>query len=439
MVVTFANGNDQQKEAVRFVLHHLLNLSFDDIPLEVVYEFVADPDPALHNEFAVTEYTYDSRSATTKVGSVAPNWGEPYRGIRFLNETVAHETGHALFAALPQAARVAIAEMFGATSDDIEELAPDGSDWEDRIIEGIAETFKDAFLPQRYRLYSNRTNHKLPVHRHPEFRALWRQATPEIPRGGVPLGVGETAVPAYNFDYLAEGEPLPLQGFAPPFYLAATDGKHGIHSTAMNGGPDIIPERGNSYFIAGESVASAWVKHGTVLSFTLALDDGAFPDQQNEFRFDLFYHSFVAGPIFPTLFSGRWLSQLEDPEFPRYSEEEVDGLLIGDPPFSHAKLITVDGLFTKTRMCNGTVYRFVELVGFVRATYLGAYTLADHEALRAAYLYPYLPELRIVQPVCPKPPESGTPIVLPSPALEPVGVKGGSRRKNRLISGGRTS
>lgn len=207
MELTFLNGTDLQKAACRTAARNLLNLPFDAIPLVVEVEFVADPLPSLHNEFAFTESTYDSIDSKIKIDNIAPNWSPPWSGVRFLQETFAHELGHAYFAALPQTSRVAIAEMFGAESDDPGELKPPGSEWEDRIGEGIAETFKDAFLPERFRRYSNRTNKRISITRYPEFRALWREASAGINASG------GLAVPAYDIDNLYRVTEPPATSF----------------------------------------------------------------------------------------------------------------------------------------------------------------------------------------------------------------------------------
>lgn len=191
MDLNFVNGNGVQKAACEKVARNLLNLPFHAIPLSLTIEFIPDPDPSQHNEFAITEYTYGSTSAKIKIASKAPNWGEPYRGILFLQEVFAHELGHAIFAALPESSRIAIANLFGAASDEISELHPPGSSWEDRYIEGIAETFKDAFQPQSMRRYSNRTNRHIQLIEYPQFRHLVREGIEGI-----------EASPGFNHDVL---------------------------------------------------------------------------------------------------------------------------------------------------------------------------------------------------------------------------------------------
>ena len=180
MELTFENGTDLQKTACRTALHNLLNLPFDSIPFFLTIEFTPDPLPSKHNEFAVTETEVGSLEAFTKIASIAPNWPIPWDGIQFLQETTAHEFAHGLFAALPEKRRLEIAEMFGASSTDPGEINPETSKWEDRINEGIAETFKDAFLPPDLRRYFNRTNHKIPISEYPRFRRIFREGVAEL-------------------------------------------------------------------------------------------------------------------------------------------------------------------------------------------------------------------------------------------------------------------
>lgn len=180
MNLEFLNGNSLQKSACQTAAHNLLNLPFSAIPFTHQVEFTPDPLPSTHNEFAATTWTYGSTEALTKIASIAPAWPKPWDGVKFLQETYAHELGHALYSALSKERRIRIAKMFGAKSDDIDELNPEGSAWEDRISEGIAETFKDAFLPLRYRRYSNRTNHHISIQLYPEFRSIFRDGMVNI-------------------------------------------------------------------------------------------------------------------------------------------------------------------------------------------------------------------------------------------------------------------
>jgi hypothetical protein len=176
VLLVFKNGTNVQKELVREALAELLHFPLDSIGLsEWEIEFVADPDEGKsHNEFAITTYTYNSGEAVTRIRQDAPHFPEPWGGARFFKETVIHEFAHAVYANLAPGTRLQVAEMFGATTDDPKVIGNPAKLWEERVVEGIAETFKDAFLPQRFRRYANRTKRHLSLLRYQEFRELFR-------------------------------------------------------------------------------------------------------------------------------------------------------------------------------------------------------------------------------------------------------------------------
>lgn len=189
MKYVFANGTDEQKQLWLSAVHRLLHFPFDDIPLTVNVSFV-DPSEIAgqQTDLARTTWTYGSAISDTQVRNDAPGFGPADAGLEALaasmgltysatkhfHETAVHELGHSLYAALPEEARVAIAQMFGAESDDTAELQPEDVPWEERRIEGIAETFKEAFLPRRFRVFPNRSKVSIPYSRFPEFRAHFR-------------------------------------------------------------------------------------------------------------------------------------------------------------------------------------------------------------------------------------------------------------------------
>jgi hypothetical protein len=193
MNVDFANGSNTQKQRYLAALHHLLNYPFDEIPLslEVIFEDPANVGGLDHTDMAITTSEYGSTSGVTRVRDDAPGFGSlrksleaevakagvPYSVEKMYAEVAVHELGHLFFSALPESRRIAVAKLFGAESDDHDELRPPGSKWQNRISEGIAETFKEAFLPRRYRVLGNRTNKSIPYSRYPDFRALFRSAT----------------------------------------------------------------------------------------------------------------------------------------------------------------------------------------------------------------------------------------------------------------------
>lgn len=197
MDVTFTNGGTKQKSLWAEAFDHLMNLPKDAIPVSIVVEFV-DPGQVTdhgHHDLALTTWSYGSSSGSTKVRDDAISFGEQRKALQaiagklgvkystepFYFETAIHELGHVLFAALPQENRVKIAQMFGAQTDSLSELQPAGVGWENQIIEGIAETFKEAFLPRRFRVFPNRTNRQIGYKDFPHFRKLWRVTAPAVP------------------------------------------------------------------------------------------------------------------------------------------------------------------------------------------------------------------------------------------------------------------
>ena len=198
MKFSFANGTQVQQDRWAEVAGRLLNLPDESLPLDIEVSFVdagtlagAGPE---HTTLAETTWTYDDSTSTCEVRDDAPSFGSQeqalraeaarlglvYNPDRFYTESAGHEVGHSAFAALPETSRVAIAQMFGADSDDVDSLFPEGTAWQNKIGEGIAETFKEAFLPRRYRVFPNRTNRTISYDRFPEFRALFRQGVEGI-------------------------------------------------------------------------------------------------------------------------------------------------------------------------------------------------------------------------------------------------------------------
>ena len=177
MNVTFTGGTDRERDLVRQALNGLLNFDLDLWNIAVEFEWVADPAAQGHNDLAAT---------TTDGGGTAVitvrNDLDVYKGYppSFYIETIAHELGHLLMRHLPDASKEAVAAMFGITAADIDNY-DDAPPWEDRPVEGIAETFKDAFLPRRLRLFANRTNRAIPIHKYGAFRRIFREAEAVLP------------------------------------------------------------------------------------------------------------------------------------------------------------------------------------------------------------------------------------------------------------------
>jgi len=154
-----------------------LSLDTDIWPLTVDVYFADDPDPTQPDEFAVTsqvdtdhfELRFRNDAPHFHNGPAAAHFDIP----KFYRETVAHELGHVFSFALNEEGQNLIARLFNTTVD--EEFPPE-KPWQDRPGEAIAETFKDAFLPQAEREYSNRTHIQLNYPFFPLFRAIYRNA-----------------------------------------------------------------------------------------------------------------------------------------------------------------------------------------------------------------------------------------------------------------------
>lgn len=188
MIFEFVNGNDQQQTLWKEALGYLLNLPLPSIALEPEIEFVPSLTGENATAFAETEWDYNARRGTIRVRNDAPGYadldagliaeaasmGLSYNAIRHFHETAVHETGHAVFASLSEEFRLKIVELFGVDTDDPAVLQPEDKEWRQRIGEGIAETFKEAFLPARYRVFPNRTNRRIPYSLFPKFRAIIR-------------------------------------------------------------------------------------------------------------------------------------------------------------------------------------------------------------------------------------------------------------------------
>lgn len=216
MIFNFANGTAKQKALWEEAIGHLLNLPSEALPLTAAIEFVPSLSGANATSFAETEWSYGATSGSVRIRHDAPGFGDldagliaeaasmglHYNATTHFHETAAHETGHAVFAAIAHEYRLVIARLFGATSDDPSVLQPSGVAWQNRIGEGIAETFKEAFLPARYRVFPNRTTHKLSYAQYPTFRRIIREGLEAIEGGGgeFPPTTGGTPLPSYDLD-----------------------------------------------------------------------------------------------------------------------------------------------------------------------------------------------------------------------------------------------
>lgn len=214
MIFNFVNGTAIQKALWEEAIGLLLNLPGEALPLTASIEFVPSLSGANATSFAETIWAYDSATGMMRIRNDAPGFGDldasliaeaagmglHYDATVHFHETAAHETGHAVFAAISHGRRLEIAGLFGVDTDDPAVLQPSGKEWQDRIGEGIAETFKEAFLPSRYRVFPNRTNHKISYSEYPRFRRIIREGLEEMEGSGEGEAPAGTPVPAYHLD-----------------------------------------------------------------------------------------------------------------------------------------------------------------------------------------------------------------------------------------------
>lgn len=471
MEYTFANGSGQQQERWREAISHLLSFPAEALPNAIKVEFV-DPSsiPGGHTSLAATTWSYGSPNASTLVRNDAPGFGDqratlealaasmgiPFSIEKFYMETAAHELGHALFASLPEGSRVAIAQLFGAGSDDIGELTA-GSVWQDQIIEGIAETFKEAFLPRRYRVFPNRTNRSIPYHKFAEFRSLFRDGVPEIAGGEV--GEGETPTEALFLDILKQGGIKTADDFLP--------GAGGLWTTGMF---HDIGGTGEAHDSSLTSLAlfEGWVREGTVLSYEFIVPASLFiyppyllPSESlhTDHNSGLTWtfrrlRKAPAGPEFGTPFydfaSWQKTANKAGEAFvlnPRTSLEEEGEQLDGYALFDGAKGLAPPSLYapapitvgpvnfpgSSTRICQGDTYRFVSLLVTQTIQLTELVDFSTHAALRAAILYPWLPAILLTQSACPS---GGGQVIVPGkPELLPGGSASGAQPHKRPIVG----
>lgn len=150
-----------------------MDYPFERLEIDVVTSTVAEPSCAGHVEFACTSFGVDGASIEFRVGFGAPSpppFTEDFSGLKFVQESVAHEIGHVV-AGVKVNDPDKIAEMCGLfiRTDPVTGDVSVGSsgrwsagEWPDRIGEAVAETFKDVFLPKSMRKFDNRTNWDLP-------------------------------------------------------------------------------------------------------------------------------------------------------------------------------------------------------------------------------------------------------------------------------------
>lgn len=150
-----------------------MDYPFERLDIEVTTATVAEPSCEGHVEFACTSFGAGGALIEFRVGFGAPTpppFTEDFSGLKFVQESVAHEIGHVV-AGVKVNDPDKIAEMCGLfirTDPMTGEVSVGNSsrwsagEWSDRIGEAVAETFKDVFLPKSMRKFDNRTNWDLP-------------------------------------------------------------------------------------------------------------------------------------------------------------------------------------------------------------------------------------------------------------------------------------
>lgn len=241
MNLTFLNGTELQQQVVRDACSLLLNFSLDYWDFSWTVSFADDPNPDSHNEFATTYYPGPAERETIFRTDFPDYSTDGFSGTAFALECVGHEIGHCLISLLTSEELATVISWFGG--DDLwadEDLA-----WEDRGQEGAAETFKDAFIPQEYRAFANRTNRKLAINKYPAFRRLFRQhsgdGTPVITPNDRPTfwidSFDDLGEPEAHFDAFANA--VDSEGYV-SISVGAFGQKAGHTYTA------IFPKNGNS-------------------------------------------------------------------------------------------------------------------------------------------------------------------------------------------------
>lgn len=183
MDIAFTGGSDSQRrlvhQAVAAINDRHLNLDAFGHTWQIEFLAPGVIDTTPHDAFKTFMVTQND--GRTQIRDDMPFSGRgPFAGTAFFQESVVHELAHHLLGNGPNLGYLsadeqqAIAQLFDSDPSD---WNPQDKRWEDRPVEGIAETFKDSFLSAGRREYFNRTNQKLPIHQYPSFRGHWRAAT----------------------------------------------------------------------------------------------------------------------------------------------------------------------------------------------------------------------------------------------------------------------
>lgn len=478
MKYVFTNGTAEQKELWAAAYGLLRNLPEESLPLQITITF-ANPSEIGQTSFATTTWSYHSEISQTAVRNDAPGYGGADAGLiaeaaamgltydahQHFNETAIHELGHSVFAALPESTRVAIARLFGAKSDNEGELNPADRPWQDRIMEAIAETFKEAFLPARYRVFPNRTNIHLSYALYPTFRRLIRDGLTEI-EPGEPLGPGEVEIPPYNVDIFAQGEPTFFEEGSGAHWanpMKGIEGKRGLWQSSFGN----TENAAHNSQLNHNSEWEGWVLDGTIIAFKIHIPLIAFDPSimgnpyilpeavlQTVNDVSVMFAVFVRKSRFAaeTMHTRAYWSltaitkkQFEENAGFHPEAEWIDPNWViteaarggGAPPTDLFGSVVVNSTnFTETRKCHGQTYRRVWIYGQVSSQMCLQWpeTEKEQERLRQGTTYHYIPSLEFKQPGCGSE-EPGVPVVIPIGGVEAFGARAGKVVRRHRVSG----
>lgn len=148
----------------------------DSLTCTVTFQVLPEPTAPGHQDMMCTvplidgSYRVEIREGLdSPTGPIALGLPNPASDIKLLfQESIMHELGHVITFTFitTDAQKTTVASWFGRQGSmgdgvPVGELADWFNiemPWEDRIIEAVAETIKDASLDEQHRLYDNRTN-----------------------------------------------------------------------------------------------------------------------------------------------------------------------------------------------------------------------------------------------------------------------------------------
>jgi len=203
----------QQQEWIEAAIAPLL-YDFDRIEAKVTFVTVPEPPCVGHSDYMCTQQlgpeepwpvTYRVYIREGADDPDAPfNAGVKTRVRLFFQESIVHELGHIVsFTYLnDDASRTTAAAAFtrDGRHGTLADWSPDGSAWGDRVIEAVAEVFKDAFVPRNARVFDNRTNWRID---RAGYAALMHLLVPdfidEFHNGVWGADLGRWAFPGPNF------------------------------------------------------------------------------------------------------------------------------------------------------------------------------------------------------------------------------------------------